>query len=443
MVVRRFTAPALRRSALVVAFGCGVAGVAGPAWAQDTGQAGDTDQLGDTVLSREAARLREGGIKAGSFTIMPDASIMVTVDDNILADSDNPITDGIVTLRPAIAIESDWSRHALDISGNIQNITYLENSSENATEFNLLASGRIDVSRQTRISLSADYNQQAERRGDLGSFQAAAERARFSALGGSVRLNQSLGRVALQAEGRYREWSYDDVPLTSGAILDQSFRDFQVTSGSLQVGVNVSPITQIFSRFTAESRRYDLRPGDAGFDPLTFVDRSADSLRLEVGLQRQLTELLTATVRLGYLDFSYPDPKVRDFKVFAYFATVRWNPTPLTTISLASERSVDETVSPTTAGNLRDELRLSVDHELLRQLILTGRVRLGWIEPSEAPTSLVTNSSQERQLSLESRYYLFEKFRLSLNLQHTARDSSFAGLDFSANSASFQVLYSF
>jgi hypothetical protein len=406
------------------------------------GQSGD--RLGDSVLSREASRLREGGIRAGAFTILPTVDAEVSYNDNIRANSSDTASDGIVTVRPQVEVESDWNLHQIRLLGTFQRVAYLENTSEDASEYTLVASGRIDVSRDTRLRLDADFVRQAERRGDLGSIQSSAERAKFSTIGGRVRLDQRVGNLALGAEGRIRQWTYDDVLLANGQNLDQSFRNFDLASGSLQAGYYISPFTQVFSRFTYEARRYALRRGDAGFDPLTGIDRSANSTRFEVGIQRELNELVTATVRIGYLNFRYPDPAVKDVKAFAYFATVRWNPTPLTTVTLDSERSIDETVSPSTAGNLRDELRLSVDHELLRQMIISLRGRLAWINPAEATATVAIGNIREREFSIEPRYYLTNRLRLTFNARHVARNSSSnRAQGFTANSATLGLRYAF
>ncbi len=410
---------------------------ASPAFAQEE------DTFGSSVSSRESSRLRDGGIRAGSFVISPTVDVDVAYNDNIQATETNTTSDGIVTLQPEVSIESNWSNHALRVLGRYQRSAYFKNSSENVTEYGATANGRLDVSRQTRLSATVEYNRLAERRGDLGSFQSTAERVQFSTLGGSLRLDQSFGDLTLRAEARAQQWRYDDVALPSGAVLDQKFRDFNMVSGGLQAGFNISPATQVFARATVEARRYDLRRGDIGFDPITAVDRSADSFRMEVGVQRELTQLLSATVRVGYLNFRYPDPTVRDLKVFAYFGTLRWHITPLTSIYLDGERGVDETVSPTTAGNLRDEVRLRVDHELLRNLVLTGRVRLGWIKPSitDAGAGFVTANSRERQVELESRFYVNDRFRLEFAVRHVERNSSTNLLNYKSNLVSFGLRY--
>lgn len=403
----------------------------------------DRDTYGSSVTSRENSRLREEGLRAGSFLVMPQISADLVYNDNIQASNANAASDGIATIRPELTVESDWNNHLVKLDGFYQRAAYFENSTEDVSEFGTAFNGRLDIARQTRLSAILDYNRTAERRGDLGSFRATVERVQFSTLGGTLRLDQTLGDLVLRAEGRARQWRYDDALLQNGSVLDQKFRDFKVVSGSVQAGFNVSPITQFFARATIEARRYDLRRGDIGFDPLTQIDRSADSVRLELGVQREITQLLLANVRIGYLNFRYPDPTVRDFKVLAYAATVRWNVTPLTSIYLDGERSVDETVSPTTAGNLRDEVRLRVDHELLRNLVLTARARLGWIKPSLAAAAAGTavSRNREREFLFEPRFYMTSRLRLHFNLRHQARTSSNAGQSFKANSVTLGFNY--
>lgn len=403
----------------------------------------EVDTFGASVTSREANRLRQGGVRTGSFLVLPTVQFDLAYNDNIRATQNNPVSDGIATIRPQVAIESNWNNHSFRLDGRYLKSVNFENSSENISEYGAAANGRLDISRQTQLSATVEYNRLAERRGDLGSFQSTAERVQFSTFGGSLRLDQRLGDLTVRAEGRAQIWRYDDVQLQGGPLLDQKFRNFNVVSGSLQTGYSISPITQVFTRATVEARRYDLRPGDTGFDPITGVDRSANSFRLEFGVQRELTQLLLATVRVGYLNFRYPDPTVRDLKVFAYFGTVRWNVTPLTSIYLDGERGVDETVSPVTAGNLRDEVRLRVDHELLRKLVVTGRARLGWIKPSitNGGAGFVLGKSRERQFEFEARYYMRDRFRLQFAARHQARTSDTNFFNFKSNTVSVGLHY--
>jgi len=429
---------ALQLSGGALGFGALQLSLAAPALAQDA------DRLGDNVLTREQARLEEGGIRAGSFVIRPVIDADLIYNDNILADATQRDGDFIGIVRPQIEVESDWAVHQLELRGSYQRSAYFENPSEDASEFTLAAAGRLDISSDTRLNLDADYRRQAEQRADLGSIRATAERARLSSAGLRARLSQRFGRFALAVEGRASQWTYDDVALSNGQTLDQTFRDFTLASGSVQAGYYVSPLTQVFARVSYEARRYDLRPGEPGFDPLTGVDRSADSTRFEIGLQRELNELITATVRVGYLDFAYPDPTVQDVEALSYFAAVRWNPTALTTVTLDAQRSLDESVSPNTAGNLRDELRLAVDHELLRQLIVGLRGRLAWVDPAEATGIPAIGNTQDREIAFEARYYLANRIRLRLNLSHTTRNSDNNNIfDFRANAASLSVGYAF
>lgn len=403
----------------------------------------EDDTLGSSVTSREASRLRQGGLRTGSFLVLPSVQFDLAYNDNIRATETNSTSDGIATVRPEVSVESIWNNHSFRLNGRYQKTAYFDNSSENVSEYGVAANGRLDISRQTRLAASVDYNRLAERRGDLGSFQSTAERVKFSTLGGTLSLDQGLGDLTVRAEARAQTWRYDDVALAGGTVVDQSFRNFSVVSGSLQTGYSVSPITQFFTRATVEARRYDLRRGDVGFDPITGVDRSSNSFRLEFGVQRELTQLLTANVRVGYLNFRYPDPTVRDLKVLAYSATLRWNVTPLTSIYVDGERGVDETVSPTTAGNLRDEVRLKVDHELLRNFVVTGRARLGWIKPSvvNAGPGFVLGNSRERQFEFESRYYIKDRLRLQFAVRHQARNSSTSFLNFKSNTVSVGMHY--
>ena len=58
----------------------------------------------------------------------------------------------------------------------------------------------------------------------------------------------------------------------------------------------------------------------------------------------------------------------------AYAANVEWYATPLTTVSFSARRDVEETGAAGAATYLSSDLGLRVDHELRRNIILSGGV---------------------------------------------------------------------
>ncbi|UYY57064.1 outer membrane beta-barrel protein [Sphingomonas sp. S2-65] len=405
----------------------------------------EIDKRGESVTSRERARVEDNSHQVGAFLVSPQLSVTANYDDNIYATDTDRRGDVYLTVRPQLAVQSTWSSNALNFSGFFDRDIHAKYTSEDVSNYGAALDGRYDISRQTRLFAGVTASRNAERRGSLSSFAASAEPVRYTSATANLAAEQDLGNLRLRGEGRFRRVSYGDALLAGGVEIDQGFRDFDIFSGSLQARYDLNSLTSFILRGTLEERRYDLRPDDPGFDPLTQIDRSGSSTLLEAGIARELTELLYGTVRVGYLSFRYPDPKLNDVDAFSYFVDLKWNVTPLTTIVATAQRRVDETTSPVTAGNLRDEVGISLDHELLRSLIITADARIASINPSIADgvISVIDSSSDETEVGAGARYYIGRQLRVDARYNHRRRSSDNPLLRYVANRATVGVSFMF
>ncbi|MET0373272.1 MAG: outer membrane beta-barrel protein, partial [Rhizorhabdus sp.] len=339
------------------------------------------------------------GIRAGSVLLYPAVTGRVEYDDNVMASSAGKSGDTIFYVEPEVRIRSDFTRHAFDARAYYGRSFHRKLETEDSSEYGLTGRGVVDVTRRTRIRLGGSYEHNAENRSSLSSFTGSRTPVKFDRLAGSLGLEQEVGDFVLLGRGEYRRISYEDAVDPLGNIIDLKFRNLKLKIATGQISYRLRSGTTAFVRVAADRRTYDLRPGDAGFDPFTQTDRSGKGLRAEAGLGLELTSLIYGNIRLGYLRQNYDDIKLRDSSGLSYGADILWNVTPLTTFRLTAERSVDETSSQTTAGNLRSEFTAKVDHELLRYVILSAGTRYARINPA-GPTA----RSREVEANLGVRY---------------------------------------
>lgn len=407
------------------------------AWAQEEADA-------SSVTARERQRAEDTSIHVGAFLVSPQLSVDATYDDNIYATNTNADGDLYFTFRPEVFIRSNWSSNSLSAHAFFEQTVYSRFSTENNANFGIDVASRLDVSRQTRFFVNISAVRQREQRSSLSSFFNTLTPVRYDTYTVGFAAEQDLGNLDLRAEGSVKRRAYGDARLATG-IIDQEFRNSLIYAGALQASYDINGITKVIARGSYEARRLDLRPGDVGFDPITQTDRSGDGVRVELGVEREITRLVDATVRVGYLSFRYPDPRLRDISAFSYYANLRWNVTPLTTINASAERRVDETTSQITAGNLRDEVSATADHELLRNLILSLSGRLAWINPSvlQGAGLLNTRSSREQEIAIQARYYLNRRMRLQGGYTYSARQSSDQFIAFSSNRFELSLNYAF
>lgn len=389
-------------------------------------QAARADEI-VTPAQREQQLQENNGARLGAFVIQPSLDLDVSYDDNIYATDTDRRDDLIAEIRPMIEVRSLLTNKTIRGQAFFSRRRHAENTSEDASQYGGLALAQFTLTRQLGFSAAVNARSVVERRGNLDSDREASRPVRYGDLEGQLGLSFDTGRIFANLGLRGRRLVYGDAQV-GDVTEDQSFRDSTNVRGSLGVGYRLYKLTRVVANFEIERRRYDLRPGDVGFDPVANFDRSANGFRVEAGLQRELSALVSGTVRVGYLKFNYSDPRLLDVSAFSYFGDLRWSATPLTTFSLSASRRLDETVSPQSSGNLRDEVTLRAEHELLRTLYLSGSVRRAWIRPTGEAAK-----SRELSVDVAARYYFGRRFRLELSYNRRSRSSRDADIAFKNN----------
>src|SRR5256885_4617868 len=70
------------------------------------------------------------GLPLGAFRIQPTVSAGMAYDSNIFASS-NHTGDGIGIGRAGATVASQWSRHSLELTGNLEGGAYISNGDQN------------------------------------------------------------------------------------------------------------------------------------------------------------------------------------------------------------------------------------------------------------------------------------------------------------------------
>lgn len=390
-----------------------------------TAQEADTD-LVDIRNQSVTERARPGydaeGVRAGGFMIYPQASVGESYEDNIYATPTNETDDFITTLSTGVSVESNWSRHALDLSASLTQLLYADNNDEDRLDWNVGASGRIDVIDDLALSAAAVYSQAHEDRGDPSSPTAASEPVEYTQFSAEAAIAHRFNRVGISLGGSYDDYDYDDVTSVTGVNLDQDDRDRVEYTETARLSYFVSPDSNVFVEGQLDQREYDQQP------PVAALNRDSDGEQIVVGSEFRLTNLAQGGFYLGYQKREYDDPTLSDSSGAAYGANIDWFLTPLTTVNLSADKSVEETTVAGSSGYDMSRYAVNVDHELMRNVILSGGV---------AFTNDDFNGTAREDDILEAnagiRYLLNRTFDLGFGYTYTDRDSNAAGFDYTRN----------
>ena len=380
-----------------------------------------------SVTERERQLADTDGVRFGSFVLRPQAEGALTYDDNIYAGPVLGVDDIFVRTRVDLDLQSNFVRHGVNAQAYVDGETYFDRTGEDALQFGVGGGAFYDLGADTRLTAAAGYDHLAESRSNLNSARLAPERILYDTLHADAGLAHNFGPLETRVSGRVRSYDYDSIAI-GGITINQDSRDFTVAEGALDLAYGVHGLTRFIAHGSYERRLYDIGLGDPAFVPALQVDRSAKGYRLEAGVERDVTELIQATLRIGYLHYQYDDPRISELGAFSYHADVVWNVTPLTTITAAAERRLDETVSPQSAGNLRDEIRLGARHELLRNLILLADMRHAHIRTVNTPLD-----SDEFEVGVGAHYYVGRIGRVEFAANHAQRTSADPAIEFRRN----------
>ena len=113
------------------------------------------------------------GITAGSFLIRPSLTLGTAYNDNIFAEENNEEDDFIFGINPALAVDSDWSRHSLGLETSAQILRYASNTGEDVENYKATTRGLLDITRDSNLYATVGFQQNHEERGSADDVNGA------------------------------------------------------------------------------------------------------------------------------------------------------------------------------------------------------------------------------------------------------------------------------
>ncbi|HEY8618275.1 outer membrane beta-barrel protein [Phenylobacterium sp.] len=383
-----------------------------------------------SVLQRPKDGYEALGLRAGAFLVYPKLSATAEYNDNIYATEDSEIDDLVWRVAPEISAASNWSRHSLSAYARAVFNRFQDNEDENSDDFLLGVNGRLDLLRFTNVRTSLDWAQLTEPRtspnnptlppGQLGG---ALEPTQYELTSLRVDAEHTVNRLRFTGRYAFQQFDYDNPPRQGGGVIDQQYRDRDVNMFSGRVDFAVSPASALFIEVIGNTRDYRL-PGNA-----TAVNRDSDGVQVLGGANFELGSLSRGEVAVGYLKQKFEDPRLRTVDGFGARAQVEWFPTPLTTVTASGSRTIEDSSVPGSGAYLSSNLGLQVDHELLRNVIISGRASYG-----EDKYDFFNRKDERQSAGVSATYLLNRSIGLTASYSYDRRDTvRGTGTDFIQN----------
>ncbi len=412
MVVRSRQAFAVVPAAVLGVF-LAAAGGGDPALGQTFREAATA--RGTTVNTRPRPEYDPLGVRLGAFRLDASAELGLGYDDNVFGTDRNRQGDGFFDDQFNAALASDWTTHAVGISGSLSERRYFSQSDLDWHDWTINAFGRLDIDRDS--SVEASYSHQ--------------------------RLHLDVSSVDLQQAGVSRPAPYDlDLFQVTGntrfnrlalvGLFNYGFYRFE----NIDVGGQPQPLSlnDYQTWIAAAGAAYAFAPGRSGTLVARFQDirydnaasRGRDSFTWEVlvGFQYDFDGVWQARGGIGYRQRNYSSPAIKNLEGVALEGQLTWAASQITTVTLGIRRTIEESISPGQVGYTRTLFQANLDHEIRRNVILGAE--LGADRREYDNSSL---RATDGYTILSARWLLNRTMTLSASYQFVTRLEASGGAD--------------
>lgn len=316
------------------------------------------------VLARARPDYDAVGVPVGGFVAFPSLTTSVAYDDNVF-DRATPRRDAFVDIDPRLAVQSSWSRNFLRLTGDATVERFARITSENSDRYALDALGRLDLGQATVVEANGRFARSVEARGSSGDVVLGSRPIVFFDGGGHLGVTTTSGAVTVSGRVDVDDLRYEPAQV-GDQFLPQAYRDHRATVALGQVSLPIGP--QIGAVVSASYNDQTYPNRDQGFVPL-----DAHGVVALAGVKFGLTGITSGQITVGYLHQSFLSPTFPAIAGFAYDARIAWNPTGLVSVTATARRSIEASPMTNVAGIVADDVGVTVDYELLRNLLINGR----------------------------------------------------------------------
>jgi hypothetical protein len=383
------------------------------------------------VLNRPRTAVDPLGIPVGGFRVYGQLGYTGVYDSNVFATPIDTRSDYISIISPKAAIRSNWTRHALNLSAGADIGRYMDFSRQDFDDWRVASDGRLDVTSDIKIFGGGEFANLHQPRSSPDDSR-GLEPTKYTSTSAFARYRHRLGRFSFAPQATFQRLDYDDVPAIRNGMLvdiDQDFRDRDEYTIELRGGYEIIPESnKLFVRVRGIDRDYD-QSRAFPLGPLpgfpAEIDRSSEGYGIDAGLEFDLGGIMFGEFFAGYREQRYKSP-LPDIDTPTFGVSVDWNVTRLTTVNFNVERDIKETTNAFYSGYVSTVARLTVDHELRRNLLLNASFSVADNDYVGISTPVGTAKREDTIYSagVGAKYLLNRHLYASLGYVYLQRNSS-------------------
>lgn len=364
------------------------------------------------------------GLHVSSFLAYPKIELGVQENTNIYGQPSGAKSDAIGLINPEVDLVSHWSRNSLELFARSATREYVSHTAEDTTDWQFGGRGRLDLGNST-IHLGGDYGYLAEpRTATVGSSAASfitAHPIEFYQSDANLDVVHTFNRLQVQGGVTFVGQQFQNARnILNTVVLENQF-DNTHTVATAKAGYALSPDTAVYGSASYNIINYPNQTVNSS----TF-NRNSTGLAYDIGANFDLTELVRGDIEIGYLRQDYTSAAFSSVEGFHALGKLEWFPTDLTTVTFSGQRDVEPTTLVGSPSRITASLGGQVDHELLRNLILTGAVHYQ-LDDYQG----VARHDRIAELAISGDYLMNRNIGLHLAYNYLTQDSS--GVDRGVN----------
>jgi hypothetical protein len=312
----------------------------------------------------------EGVRVAPSFVLYPQANLDLTYDSNVYNVEAQRMADGFVSVTPAFALKSDFSRHAVSLEGGAEIRRYFNTSDENSEQYRLNALSLLELGDGIDVEANLGYSRGIERRGTAGDVFFTDEPVVFDEKRVGVEISRTGRRLEIAVAGSLARRDYSDT--TSGGIpVDLSFRDVTLKAAKIRADFGLNAKTKVFGELSGNGIDYHTA---------TIPSRDSNGLAALVGVSHELTALVDVEVGIGFIQQDFKDASAKSVAEINYRLAASWTPAPQWRLTASATRFVDPSRSQEAPAIIASEFKIGVQRAIRDRLLLGAEA--GYLDES-------------------------------------------------------------
>ena len=358
------------------------------------------------MTNRELLENQQPGVPVGSFVVKPFISENFGYSSSALGTPNSSSSE--IESSAGVRVNSDWTRNSLGASLNVDDRRYLDVPVASFTNWTAGVGGSVDIGSDT-ITLGYSHLNLNLSATSFGVFGVVAP-VPYSV--NDVRLGYAAlrGRFSFTPSAEFQEFSFGEA---AGSVpISYASLSHNLESGSLAGRYAFSTGNAAVVILRGTGAQFGGR-GDGGND---YQDVTAYA-----GLDFRSDAVIQYRVLVGAETRSFNAPHSRAVTGPAAELDTVWTPRRVDTVTLGVSHHLDDPESPFARNQTVTTVQLRIDHELLRNVVLTGTGSAGWSDSQSVASGGTDFNQTQTQFGLSAEWAVNRYMRLSFfyNYNHS------------------------